>query len=297
MKGPGDGAFFFVDNGLEGNMDISQRGVDFIVSFEGKKTLLPDGRYKSYLDTLAKPPVWTIWAGLTKGVNGSTCWTESQCEAQFAKELAIYEDAVEKYVKVPLNQNQFDALVSFVYNCGPGALQKSTLLKVLNQGKYSQVPAQLARWNKAGGKVWPGLTRRRAAEGALFMEPVEITEPQEIIVRDEEGEVSRVPETAMPQRVEVSTAPVTEGAARSPTVWSSLVGLISTAAGVIWQLVGTVATETTAEVGAAKQSLGGFEALWGALGISLPSVLAVVTIGALGVVLIRHVQRYAEGRA
>jgi lysozyme len=75
---------------------------------------------------------------------------------------------VNRLVKVPLEQNQFDALVSFVFNVGGGAFEESTLLRVLNQGEYDQVPAQLDRWVKAGGATLPGLVNRRNAEGALF---------------------------------------------------------------------------------------------------------------------------------
>lgn len=75
---------------------------------------------------------------------------------------------IERAVTVPLNQAQFDALVSFVFNVGGGALQKSTLLRRLNAGEFDAVPAELAKWNKAGGRVLPGLTRRREAEGRLF---------------------------------------------------------------------------------------------------------------------------------
>jgi lysozyme len=71
-------------------------------------------------------------------------------------------------VTTPLSQNQFDALVSWVYNLGGGNLKASTLLKVLNSGDFNGVPAQLMRWNKAGGKVLEGLTRRRQAEADLF---------------------------------------------------------------------------------------------------------------------------------
>ncbi|MDQ3936626.1 MAG: glycoside hydrolase family protein [Actinomycetota bacterium] len=78
------------------------------------------------------------------------------------------ERAVDAAVKVPLTQNQFDALVSFVYNLGEGALRQSTLLKKLNAGNYDAVPAELAKWNKAGGRVLPGLVRRRKAEAARW---------------------------------------------------------------------------------------------------------------------------------
>ena len=71
-------------------------------------------------------------------------------------------------VEVSLLQNQFDALVSWVYNLGPSNLKASTMLKVLNSGEYKSVPEQIKRWNKAGGKVLEGLTRRRNAEALLF---------------------------------------------------------------------------------------------------------------------------------
>jgi len=71
-------------------------------------------------------------------------------------------------VSVPLSQNHFDALVSWVYNLGNGNLTSSTMLKVLNAGEYEGVPAQIKRWNKAGGKVLDGLVRRREAEALLF---------------------------------------------------------------------------------------------------------------------------------
>lgn len=177
-------------------IDISARGIALIKEFEGAYTKLPDGRYKSYLDKLAVPHVWTIYTGLTKGVTKDTCWTEEECEARLRKELTVCEDAIERLVKVDLNQNEADALISFAFNCGVGALEKSTLLKLLNQGKREQVPAQLMRWVNAGGKRYDGLVRRRKAEGALFAEPMPAAQAS--------PEGSEVPD--MPQRVEQAPA-------------------------------------------------------------------------------------------
>ena len=84
------------------------------------------------------------------------------------EELKEYENYVNTLVTCDLNQNQFDAMVSWVYNLGGGNLKASTLLKVLNSGDYAGVPEQMLRWNKAGGKVLEGLTRRRQAEADLF---------------------------------------------------------------------------------------------------------------------------------
>ncbi len=81
-----------------------------------------------------------------------------------------YETYVNDMVNVDLTQNQFDALVSWVFNLGPANLAASTLLKVLNAKDYEGVPAQIKRWNKAGGKVLQGLIRRREAEALLFQD-------------------------------------------------------------------------------------------------------------------------------
>jgi lysozyme len=68
-----------------------------------------------------------------------------------------------------LNQNQFDALTSWTYNLGPTNLKSSTMLKVLNDGNYDEVPEQIKKWNKAGGQVLNGLIKRRDAEAELFV--------------------------------------------------------------------------------------------------------------------------------
>jgi len=139
-------------------MNTSQNGIDLIKHFEGcelKAYKCPAG-------------VWTIGYGHIKGVQEGDVITEQQADEMLVEELHEYENYVNTLVDVPLNQNQYDALVSWVYNLGGGNLKASTLLKVLNSGDYSGVPAQIMRWNKAGGKVLEGLTRRRQAEADLF---------------------------------------------------------------------------------------------------------------------------------
>ena len=112
--------------------------------------------------------VWTMGYGHTKGVTPSDSISQEEAEQMLVDELHEYESYVNEYVTVALSQNQFDALVSWVYNLGPANLKASTMLKVLNSGEYEDVPAQIKRWNKAGGKVLEGLIRRREAEACLF---------------------------------------------------------------------------------------------------------------------------------
>ena len=94
--------------------------------------------------------------------------SQARADALLLEDVADFEEAVNKRVKVPLEQNQFDALVSWTFNLGGSNLRNSTMLKVLNQGKYDLVPAEIRRWNKAGGETLQGLIRRREAESKLF---------------------------------------------------------------------------------------------------------------------------------
>lgn len=133
-------------------------GINLIKKYEGC-------RLKAY-----KCPsgIWTIGYGHTKGVEKGQKITLKQAENFLKEDIKKYENGVNKAVSVALNQNQFDALVSFSYNCGLGALQSSTLLKKLNAKDYKGASSEFLRWNKSNGKVLNGLIRRRKAEKALF---------------------------------------------------------------------------------------------------------------------------------
>ena len=139
-------------------MQISKEGICLIKKFEGCKL-------EAYYDAVN---VLTIAYGRTKNVQASDTCTQEQADAWLEEELHEYGGYVNDAVTVDLEQNQFDALVSWTYNLGPSNLNRSTMLKVLNKGHYEEVPAQICRWNKAGGKVLEGLTRRRNAESLLF---------------------------------------------------------------------------------------------------------------------------------
>ncbi|MEO1182471.1 MAG: lysozyme, partial [Cyanobacteria bacterium J06636_28] len=95
--------------------------------------------------------------------------TEAQAEALIKTDLARFERDVSQAVRVSINDNQFAALVSFTYNVGSGAMRSSTLLKKLNRRDINGAANEFPRWNRAGGRVLAGLTRRRNAERALFL--------------------------------------------------------------------------------------------------------------------------------
>lgn len=93
---------------------------------------------------------------------------ETSARALLAHDVRAAENAVARLIHVPLTQAQFDALVSFTFNLGAGALQRSTLRRKINRGEHKAVPAELLRWVWANGRKLPGLVRRRAAEGGLY---------------------------------------------------------------------------------------------------------------------------------
>ena len=153
-------------------MRISEKGLAMIEKFEG--CLL---KASNKLDG-----VWTIGYGQTgryygKRVRRGMTTTKAEAHAWLRDHsIKTYEDAVTQAVKVPLNQNQFDALVSFTYNVGVGALKQSTALRKLNAGDYAGAADALTMWTKCRRKVLAGLVRRRKEERALFLTPV--TQPQ-----------------------------------------------------------------------------------------------------------------------
>lgn len=140
-------------------MQISRKGLELIKRHEGL-------RLKAYL---CPAQVWTVGYGSTgPHVKPGLVITEPEADILLRKDVARFEDGVNRAVKVDLTQGQFDALVSFAFNCGIGALQKSTLLKKLNAGRYGDVPAELMKWTKGGGRELPGLVKRRRDEAALW---------------------------------------------------------------------------------------------------------------------------------
>ena len=148
-------------------MTTSDKGINLIKGFESLQL-------RPYLDSASIP---TIGYGHTKGVKITDAPITEAVAIEYLKaDLGDAESAVNRLVKVPLNSNEFDALVSFTFNLGGGALQGSTLLRYLNSGKYNEAAGEFKRWDKArvNGKMvsLSGLKRRRLAEETLFRQPI-----------------------------------------------------------------------------------------------------------------------------
>ncbi len=139
-------------------LEITDPFVNLLTTFEGVK-------YKAYQDPVG---IWTIGVGFIDGVKEGDTMTPEEVKDRLKKEVKRFEDAVNKHVHVPLTQYQFNALVSFAYNVGAGALAGSTLLQKLNEEDYDGSAKEFLRWNKAGGRVLKGLTRRRRCEKVMF---------------------------------------------------------------------------------------------------------------------------------
>lgn len=138
---------------------ISETGLALIKQWEGL-------RLRAYR---CPAGVWTIGYGHTGNVRAGMEITEEGADALLVSDLATFERAVARAVKVPLTQHQFDALVSFAFNVGVEAFRKSTLLRKLNALDYAAVPGELAKWVHAGGRKLDGLVNRRAAEAGLWV--------------------------------------------------------------------------------------------------------------------------------
>jgi lysozyme len=145
---------------LSNSLSYSQQGLALTEQFEGL-------RLTAYQDSVG---VWTIGYGHTGAdVHPGLTISQQQASALLLNDVASAVATVNRLVSVPLTQNQFDALVDFVFNAGAGNFSGSTLLRELNAGDYAAAAAQFARWVHAGNQILPGLVARRKAEQDLFL--------------------------------------------------------------------------------------------------------------------------------
>lgn len=144
-------------------MKMTDEGLALIKEFEGLRTA-------AYLDAVG---VWTIGYGHTSmagapDVKQGMVITKTQADDILARDVAQFASGVRRHLHVILSDQKFSALVSFAYNVGLGNFEKSSVLTAANRKDFPAVGRRLQLWTKAGGRVLPGLVRRRAAEAALF---------------------------------------------------------------------------------------------------------------------------------
>lgn len=159
-------------------MKTGSKGIALIKEFEGYHTRLPNGDCKAYLDKLVRPALysrgykglWTIGYGCTEGVHEGLVWTEAQATAALMKEIAQTEREITDYIKVDLDQNQYDAVISLAYNLTGGLSKAQTLVKHINNKDWQKAADAFRLYSGAAQKKVPGLVRRREAERKLFLE-------------------------------------------------------------------------------------------------------------------------------
>lgn len=234
-------------------MNVNRAGLELIKEFEGFRS-------KAY-----KCPagVWTVGYGHTSAagspiVGPMTVVTREEAEKILERDLDQYENAVASGAKVVLNSNQFSALVSFCYNVGIGAFRGSSVLKAVNAKNWNEVPRRLALWNKGGGKVLPGLVRRRAAEAALFMEPVNVAPAK--VAREELIESRETPDVPKGKPAIKSTTNIAAGTAG---------------------VIGTIGIAADISTGAARTAENA-NTIWGVLGPWAPWIGLVILLAAVG---------------
>lgn len=182
------------------NFTYSQNGLNLTEQFEGL-------RLDAYQDQVG---VWTIGYGHTgPDVHPGLTITEDQANSLLAQDTSSAAAAVNRLVTVALNQDEFDALVDFVFNLGEGALGGSTLLKLLNAGNFAGAAAEFPKWCHAGGQVVPGLVRRRQAEQQLFEQGMQQASP---------APTTGAPFGLAPKKPAAPSAPKTTPAAPKPAV-------------------------------------------------------------------------------
>ena len=238
---------------------INQAGIDLLKEFEGFRS-------NAYQDIVG---VWTIGYGFTKDVKAGDTMTKAQGEKRLKVELKSYTEDVLNACSLEPTDNQLAAMVVFAFNCGVEGFKKSTLLKAHNKGSFDAASRAFLLWNKAGGKVVPGLTRRRAAEAALYLKP---DAPEVATEPVKAGDVV----TNMPQQVDPE-----KSMAKSPIIGASSI---------------TAATTTVALVSEGVKQLNEVKTEASTLlGSYFPMVALMIVLAGCGFVIYQRFKQRAEG--
>lgn len=209
---------------------------------------------------------WTIGWGFTKGVTLGSRLSPEMGDARLADELREYVDGVQRALTRPANENQLAACVVLAWNIGIAAFARSTVCKAHNRGDFEAAARAFSLWNKAGGRVMPGLTRRRHAEAALYLKPVLTTvEMPGLPLQDQQ---------VMPQRVDPES-----------NMFRSRIVQGGTAAGTVSAL--TLAAEGARAVGDIRYSLGDW----------LPYIALTVVVAAAAIIVWERLKQRRGGWA
>jgi lysozyme len=215
---------------------------------------------------------WTQGYGFTDGITpDSPPMSQVEADARFDREIEHFADGVARLLTLPANENEFAAMVSLAFNIGLAAFARSTVLKAHNRGDTAAAARAFGLWNKAGGRVMAGLSRRRAREAALYLKPVALEIPVQRLNRDRLAVQidAEPPQLPMPQRIDPERSLSQSGIMRASTVTGGVGAL-------------TLAAEGARAVGEIRYSLGEW----------LPYVaLAVVVLGAAWIAWERIQQR------
>jgi len=144
-------------------MDARAIGDELIRRFEGC-------RLDAYPDPATGGAPWTIgWGSTGPDIGPDSRWTRAEADARLAEEIARLDAAIDEMALGPLGDHQKGALISFAYNVGEAALARSTLARLIRDGRAAGAADEFLRWTRAGGRELPGLVRRRRAERVVFM--------------------------------------------------------------------------------------------------------------------------------
>jgi lysozyme len=243
--------------------------------------------------------VWTIGWGITRWdlktpVKKGDSITESEAQRQLEIEVHRVEDAINKTVKVPLTQPEFDALVSLFYNIGTGwctgeGHDQATLIKLLNQGKYAAVPAQFLRFERdIHGRVVEGLEKRRRWESQMWLSD----DHTHVVAAAPQNEPGQMPQTVTPSKA--STA--AETAKNSWTIRAGAIGLFAWLAHALDSVFGVFADIAKAVVDTASGELGPMQTLGSLIIKNAESLTFAVTGLALVIVITRRLQAGVSGK-
>ena len=227
-------------------MKTSEKGIKLITEFEGF-------RGKAYV---CPAGILTIGFGFTKGVQPGDTMTKAQAKARLAAELGEYEEGVLSACTNPPNQNEFDALVCFAFNVGAAGMAKSSVIKAHNRGDHQAAARAFQLWNKAGGVVYAGLTRRRAAEAALYLTPMpdDVSDPVE-------GPALDMPQSVDAEKPMTRSTIATAGTATAAVSTVSVVAQVSQEVRTIKDSIGDILPWVVMAAAVVAIGLGAF-AVW-----------------------------------